>query len=244
MSIQKMSDISRVEVETNPFTQITNSVILGIKDNDAFRLYCWLASKTRDWNVVKEYAAKECGIGERKSVKIWSYFARSGLIQYVQKFDEHGKFRGTDMVVTLGLNFNEKEPFLAPKKLSTEKRKTACAETACASTAPAEMSVLLNKETLNKDLQKKALKSSCTQLPKKQTAKTKKDWNNEAKHHWASKAKVCEPVTKDPVICGNCRRPENHCGCYGEPAPRLPREIAQAFSREALARLGRKSTQH
>lgn len=235
MSIQKMSDISRVEVETNPFTQITNSVILGIKDNDAFRLYCWLASKTRDWNVVKEYAAKECGIGERKAVKCWSYFARSGLIQYAQKIDEDGKFRGTDMIVTLGLNFNEKEPFLAPKKLSTDQRKTACAETAGAGTARAEMSVLLNKETRNKEIPKKD-KSFCDQQPEKPKAKaktkfkTRKDWKEENEHkpHYHANVKVCEPITKDPVICGSCRRPDHHCSCNEH--AHMPKQISEVLT--------------
>jgi len=98
-------------------------------------------------------------------------------------------------------------------------------------------------------IQTQIQKSSCeTASPKAKSRKpkTRKDYKeeNEAKPHWHKNAKVCEPVTQDPVICGSCRRPQQHCGCYGEPAPRLPKEIAQAFSKAALARLGRKSTQH
>jgi len=89
-------------------------------------------------------------------------------------------------------------------------------------------------------------KSSCTQPPKNPKAKTKpkirKDHNNQEKHHWAANAKVSDPVTQDPVMCGGCGRPNHHCYCNAN--TRLPKEIAKAFSKAALAKLGRKSTQH
>lgn len=111
MSIEKLSDLSKVSIEQIPYTQISNNVIQHIKDNDAFRLYCYLISKSRDWKVVKEYAAKQCAIGEKKARECWSYFARCGLIEYQVVKDEKGKIIQHDMIVLIGLKFNKDEPF-------------------------------------------------------------------------------------------------------------------------------------
>ncbi len=75
--------------------------------------------------------------------------------------------------------------------------------------------------------------------PKRQKPKaSRKDMRaeNEQKHHWADKVKVCEPVTADPVICSACRRPDNHCECNAH--TRLPPEIYQALSAAAWKKIG------
>lgn len=81
-------------------------------------------------------------------------------------------------------------------------------------------------------------KSSCRPTPKKaksQKPKTRKDHNNEEKHHWAANAKVCDPITKDATICSGCKRPSHEGSC--ENNGRLPKELAAKFSKMALARL-------
>ncbi len=118
MSIEKLSDTSKVLVEQVPFTQILNEIIDHIKDNDAFRLWCWLLSKPREWKVVKEYATKICDVGKSKAKECWSYLARSGLIEYIVKRDEKGKIIGHDVRVLIGLDFKKDEPF-EKQKIST-----------------------------------------------------------------------------------------------------------------------------
>jgi len=83
MSIEKLSDLSKVYGEQAPFTQILNDVIEFIKDNDAYRMYSFLISKSRDWVTVKEWTAQKCGVGERKAKQCWAYLERCGLIEYV-----------------------------------------------------------------------------------------------------------------------------------------------------------------
>lgn len=171
MSIEKLSDSSRVIVESTPFTMIPNSVIGGIKDNDTFRLYCLLASKSRDWKVVKEFALKACGIGQRKGVQCWSYMQRCSLIRYEQRLDKSGKFLATDIIVTSGLDFDHSVEFLpekSRKSSNTGGALSASAETACAVTAAAEKAQLLNKEIRKKEEKRKS--SYATATAEKQTA--------------------------------------------------------------------------
>jgi hypothetical protein len=156
MSIEKLSDVSQVLVEQYPFTQIPNNVILSIKDNDAFRLYVYLLSKSRDWRVVKEYAAKECGIGEKKARECWSYFARCGLIEYRTEKDGKGKIIKHDMVVLIGLKFNKDEPF-KPVDKSTGAKTASVAKThigknpLSGQSTRVDFAPLLNKEITNKE---------------------------------------------------------------------------------------------
>lgn len=160
MSVEKLSDISKVLVEQLPFTQIPNNVIKHIKDNDAFRLYCYLISKSRDWHVVKEYAAKECGIGEKKARQCWSYFARCGLIEYRVEKDEKGKIIKHDMVVLIGLKFDESVPF-KPVDKPTEAKTASVAKTHRGKNPPSgqptrvDFAPLLNKNITNKEKETK-----------------------------------------------------------------------------------------
>ena len=125
MSIQKMSDSSRTYIESNPFTQINNEVIMNIKDNDAFRVYCYLQSKSRDWKVIKTHLQTVCGVGSRKMTQVFSYLNRAKLIRYVKVIDDYGKFIKFDIQVLNGTQFNPDEQFKTEKRqnpeLSTEK---------------------------------------------------------------------------------------------------------------------------
>lgn len=165
MSIEKLSDVSKILVEQYPFTQVPNNVIINIKDNDAFRLHAYLLSKSRDWKVVKEHAAGECGIGEKKARECWSYFARSGLIEYRTERDEKGKIIRHDMVVLIGLKFDKDEPF-EPVDKST-RAKTAPVEKTHIGKNPlsgqstrVDFAPLLNKEITNKEKTTKQRESS------------------------------------------------------------------------------------
>lgn len=122
MSIEKLSDLSKSELEKNPFAQIANEVILHVKDNDSFRLYCYLAAKSREWKVIKCYASKICNISESKSKKCWSYLARCGLIEYKVIKDDNNIIIKHDLFVLNGTKFNKDEPFLKNEKLSTVHR--------------------------------------------------------------------------------------------------------------------------
>lgn len=158
MAIEKLSDSSRTLIEKTPFTQISNEVILNIKDNDSFRVYCYLQSKSQNWKVIKEDVKNICKIGDRKLKQVFSYLNRSNLIQYIQIIDDNGKFIKTDIVVKNGLCFNKNEPFQALKKqnlkLSTEKNPGG------AETARAVLRTCGNEGLLNKDLTKKIKKQN------------------------------------------------------------------------------------
>lgn len=112
MSVEKLTDASKTTLEKNPFAQISNKVIIHIKDNDAFRLYSYLASKTREWKVIKEWTAEECGIGKRKAKQCWAYLERCGLIEYLTLRNAKGKFINHDIKVLNGAKFKKNEPFL------------------------------------------------------------------------------------------------------------------------------------
>lgn len=156
MSIEKLSDVSKVLIEQYPFTQIPNNVIQYIKDNDAFRLYSYLVSKSRDWVVVKQYAAKECGIGEKKAKACWSYFARCGLIEYRTEKDEKGRIIKHDIVVLIGLKFDKNIPF-KPVDKSTGAKTAPVAKTHRGRNPPSgqptrvDFDPLLNKDITNKE---------------------------------------------------------------------------------------------
>lgn len=114
MSIEKLNTTSQTSLEENPFTQICNSVTEHIKDNDAYRLYCYLSTKSREWTVIKGWTAKVCGVGDRKAKQCWAYLERAGLIQYMVVRDDKGKFVKYDIRVLNGTQFNPEEPFLKP----------------------------------------------------------------------------------------------------------------------------------
>ncbi len=112
MSIEKLSDSSKIYVERNPYVQILSNIVEYIKDNDAYRLYSYLASKSRDWQVAKKWTAQQCGVGQTKAKKCWSYLERCGLIEYVIHKNEKGKILKYDMRVLNGSRFNRYISFL------------------------------------------------------------------------------------------------------------------------------------
>ena len=152
MSIEKLSDDSRTKLQATPFTQIANEVIEHIKDNDAFRIFAYLSSKSRDWKVIKSHIQTICRVGQRKMRDIFSYFLRAKLIKYDQIIGDDGKFIRTDIVVLNGLDFDKNMPFLARDvqndskiELSTE-QDAGGAETARAENRPRGNDQLPNKE--------------------------------------------------------------------------------------------------
>ena len=169
MSIEKLSDLSKVYVEKSPYTQVFNSVIEGIKDNDAFRLYVYLSSKSREWSVVKEWTAKQCLAGERKAKQCWAYLERCGLLEYVHLRNENGKFEKHDMRILNGSKFNPEEPFLKPTgaetaplvELSTETSHHRCNNPPSGETTRVVFAPLPKKDLTNKDLNKEN-KSFCS----------------------------------------------------------------------------------
>ncbi len=154
MSTEKVTDASKIYLEEHPYTQIFNDVIEYIKDGDAFRMYCYLASKSRDWNVAKGWTAKHCGIGKRKAKQCWSYLERCGLLEYIWNRDENGKFTHHDIRILNGSKFNKHEPFLkaigaetAPvEKLSTETPHRRCNNPPSGETARMDFAPQLNKD--------------------------------------------------------------------------------------------------
>lgn len=182
MSIEKLSDASKTELEHIPFAQICNSVIEHIKDNDAFRMYCYLVMKSRDWVVIKNWTAKVCKIGERKAKQCWAYLERCGLIQYITIRDEKGKFVKHDIRVLNGTKFNQEEPFLKPtgaetalldlEKLSTNELTHRCNNPPSGESTRVDFAPLLKKEITNKDFNTKKRKSFCASAQKKPKSKS------------------------------------------------------------------------
>lgn len=188
MSIEKLSDATKTSIEENPYTQICNSVTESIKDNDAYRLYCYLATKSREWTVIKEWTAKVCGVGERKAKQCWAYLERCGLIHYMTVRDEKGKFVKHDIRVLNGTKFNADEPFLKPtgaetaplEKLSTGEAVHRCNNPPGGESTRVVFAPLLKKDITNKDFDTKKRKSFCATAQKK----PKSAWKEEnAKPH-------------------------------------------------------------
>jgi len=179
MSVEKLSDSSKSIIEDFPFVQILNEVTEHIKDNDAFRVWAFSLSKSRDWKVLKEYTQKVCGVGKRKGEQVWSYLRRSGLIEYIRIIDkETGKYIRTDIKILTGTRFNKEIPFIKPTPaLSAGVDKPLLQISTPALSAAAEMYPLLNKDITNKDfaLPKKE-KSFCVSQNRKAENERKPDW--------------------------------------------------------------------
>lgn len=153
MSVEKLSDLSQTIIEDVPFSQISNFVIEHIKDNDAFRIWSFCFSKSKNWKVYKDFTEKVCGIGSRKGEYVWSYLSRCKLIEYERIIDkESGKFIRTDIKILNGTKFNPNEPFLKEKTTPAKTAdvvETTPALSAAAVSAAAEMYPLRNKDITN-----------------------------------------------------------------------------------------------
>jgi len=188
---EKVTDASKIYLEEHPYTPIFNDVILNIKDSDAFRLYCYLASKSRDWKVAKDWTAKKCGIGERKAKQCWSYLERCGLLEYTKIRNENGKFTHHDIRILNGSKFNPNEPFLkttgaetAPvEKLSTEMPHHRCNNPPSGETTRVDFAPQLNKDLTKTDIDTKKRKSFCATAQKKPKSEWRKE--NETPHDFA-----------------------------------------------------------
>lgn len=156
MSIEKLSDCSRTIIQQNPFTQIANEIILHIKDNDAFRVYCYLQSKSREWRVIREDVRNICKVGQRKCEQILSYLNRAKLIRYVNTKDVEGKFLKVDIQVLNGLEFDKEVNFLPIKQEDTEIKKLSTDYKSTPAVSAAAVSVSCgNAYLLNKEITKK-----------------------------------------------------------------------------------------
>jgi len=158
MSVEKLSDAYQVIPENVPFAQISNFVIEHIKDNDAFRVWAFSFSKSRDWKVIKEFTQKICGVGKRKADYVWSYLNRCGLVEYEKISDkETGKYIETRIRILNGTKFNPHEPFIKEKTtpaknadMVTNSSKSVDKSTPALS-ASADMYPLLKKDITNKE---------------------------------------------------------------------------------------------
>lgn len=114
MSIEKLTNASKVHIEPYPYpyTKILNSVIHSIKDNDAFRVWVFCASKPEDWTVIKDWTRNQCGVGEKKAKKIWSYLHRCGLCSTIVVKNKQGKIIRFDLKILNGIQFNTEESFI------------------------------------------------------------------------------------------------------------------------------------
>lgn len=134
MSVEKLNSKSQSKIENNPFTQVSNLVINNIKDNDAFRIWVFLLSKSMDWMIIKEWTAKTCKVGKRKAIKIWSYLQRSNLLETICIKDEKGKIIKWDLHVLSGTKFDINVPFFDAQskqsKLQKEVKKSTGAHIA------------------------------------------------------------------------------------------------------------------
>lgn len=117
MSIEKLCDSTSTEIENTPYTQICNTVLNHIKDNDSFRIWAFLSSKTRTWKVIKKYVNEVAMVSEDKAKKCWSYLNRCNLIEYKKIRDSRGKILETKIRVLNGTKFDENEPFISKKPI-------------------------------------------------------------------------------------------------------------------------------
>lgn len=192
MSVEKLSDDSKVYREGCPFTQIKNEIIEHIKDNDAYRIYSYLAAKSRDWVVVKEWTAKVCGVGERKAKQVWAYLRRCGLIEYHITRDDKGIIVKHDLKVLNGSKFLPDEPFLCESKPTGAENAPLddihrCNYPPSGESTRVDFAPLLNKDLTKQDFAlRKKEKSFCVSENQKRA--------NERKHDWA----VPKPVNEQP----------------------------------------------
>lgn len=196
MSIEKLPRITDVSYESIPFTQIANEVIFKIKDNDAFRIWSFSIAKSPDWEVIKEFTEKQCGVGERKGKQVWSYLQRCGLCMTVIHRNEQGQIIKHELRILNGSNFNENEPFIKQKTSGAETAPIAnhhrCKNPPGGETTRVEMSPLLNKE--NKNIENKSNKDKS--FYKKQNEK-KPEWAEKSKNELKQNAKFWEPGNPD-----------------------------------------------
>lgn len=206
MSVKKLTNESKVIIEKSPYAQILNSIIVNIKDNDAFRLYCYLYSKSENWNVAKEWTAKKCKVAQKKSKKCWSYLERCGLIKYVIYKNEKGKIKKYDVEVLNGLKFDPNEPFLNENKPSGAKT-TPLVKVIhtqwgkyppTGQSTPLDFAPLLNKDLTNKDFERKKEKSFCENSKKHEFANSMNQMASEKKY--IEEHKKLEEIETTPEV--------------------------------------------
>lgn len=189
MSVEKLSDSSRVNHEKPPFVQIPNKVVEHIKDNDSFRVWAYLLSKSGDWKVIKTHLKNKFNFGNKKMKSIFSYLARANLIEYVQTKSKDGTFSKMDIHVLSGLNFDIKQEFKSTLPVG---QKTGRAVNGTYRSGP-----LLNKETTKE--RERTKKRESIRKRKKRRLPLSDDFVPELKLEavMQEKAKECGITTKE-----------------------------------------------
>lgn len=145
--MKNIDNESKTIIEETGFTQVGNNVINNIKSGDAFLVWCYLYSKSKDWKVIKQNIKNVYGFGDEKLKKILSYLKRANLIEYVQDKGEKGRFASVQIHVLNGSKFDITQDWIchAPHERFSE-RAVNCANG--------------NDELLNKDNTKERKEST------------------------------------------------------------------------------------
>lgn len=115
MSIEKL-DSMKIKKSNISFTMISTKVLQSIKDAHSLALYVYLCSLPPDWIIQKEQIKKHFSLGDKRLKQIFSYFIRSKLLCYTQERNNDGTTQEIVIHLLCGDNFNENEPYIAPKK--------------------------------------------------------------------------------------------------------------------------------
>ncbi len=112
MTYDNLENESKTILEGTGFTQISNNVINNIKDGDAFLVWCYLFSKTRNWKTIKQNIRNVYGFGDVKIKKIFSYLKRANLIEYVQNKGAKGQYQSVQIRILNGKKFDKTQSWL------------------------------------------------------------------------------------------------------------------------------------
>jgi hypothetical protein len=236
MSIQKTVP-NYLRHQPSPYTNIINETMALIPDAAALGIYVYLLSKPENWEIHITELMRRFNKGRDYIASKLKILKEIGLYKVQSIRDSSGKILHWETVLYKYIpNQITENPESGKEANSQITENPESGKTRFWETPPP------NKERalVIKDVNKKAFKSSCISKPEKpkQTRQSMRA-ENEQKHHWHANAKVCEPVTKDEVVCVSCKRPTTQCGCYGVEPPRMPKEIAKMFTQAALAKLGK-----
>lgn len=173
--------------------------------------------------------AKVLEISERTVIRSIQLLEEKGLIKCDPRFDDNGRQISNSISLLIPDNFmNDYESRLRGEgdnsKVGDRESSLGVTESqggGCQSGTPYNNNKNNNKFNNNKK----------SFYDRSKSEQQKQD--NAQKHHWANNAKVCEPITTDPVICLGCQRPDNYCWC-GKPQERCSPQLAKSFAEIAL----------
>ena len=105
MAVVKFCDNSKVLAENLGFIQVSNKIVEHIKDNDAFRVYCFLLSRKNEWRFNKAEIRRSCGIGEARLKKAIAILKSHNLIKDGQNRSISGRFINKEIEILDCSNF-------------------------------------------------------------------------------------------------------------------------------------------